>query len=39
MLANTHWIPMYKKTKKEGESFDDWYERFMFGLPKQNKAI
>ena len=31
MLANTHWIPMYKKTKKEGESFDDWYERFMFG--------
>ena len=30
MLANTHWIPMYKKTKKEGESFDAWYERFMF---------
>ena len=30
MLANPHWIPMYKKTKKEGESFDAWYERFMF---------
>lgn len=30
MLANMHWIPMYKKTKKEGESFDAWYERFMF---------
>ena len=31
MLANPHWVPMYEETKKEGESFDDWYERFMFG--------